>query len=68
MNQFIRLVTHKINGKWYYPAIDYKYDEIGIASWYGPGFHGKKTAKVKFLIKMLFLLHIEPFHYPQLSK
>ena len=35
---------YKINGKWYYPAIDYKYDEIGIASWYGPGFHGKKTA------------------------
>ena len=35
---------YKINGKWYYPAIDYDYEEIGIASWYGPGFHGKKTA------------------------
>ena len=35
---------YKINGKWYYPAIDYDYDEIGMASWYGPGFHGKKTA------------------------
>ena len=35
---------YKINGKWYYPAIDYNYEEIGIASWYGPGFHGKKTA------------------------
>ena len=33
-----------INGKWYYPAVDYQYDEIGLASWYGPGFHGKKTA------------------------
>ena len=35
---------YKINGKWYYPAVDYDYKEIGIASWYGPGFHGKKTA------------------------
>lgn len=35
---------YKINGKWYYPAVDYSYNEVGIASWYGPGFHGKKTA------------------------
>ena len=35
---------YKINGKWYYPAVDYQYDEVGIASWYGPGFHGKSTA------------------------
>ncbi len=35
---------YKIYGKWYYPAVNYNYKEIGIASWYGPGFHGKKTA------------------------
>lgn len=35
---------YKINGQWYYPKVDYNYDEIGIASWYGPNFHGKKTA------------------------
>ena len=35
---------YKINGQWYYPSVDYQYDEIGIASWYGPGFHGKTTA------------------------
>ncbi len=35
---------YKINGKWYYPALNYEYDEIGLASWYGPDFHGKKTA------------------------
>ncbi len=35
---------YKINGQWFYPAVDYNYDEIGIASWYGPNFHGKKTA------------------------
>ena len=35
---------YKINGQWFYPAVNYQYDEIGIASWYGPNFHGKKTA------------------------
>ncbi len=35
---------YKINGKWYYPRYDEHYDEVGIASWYGPGFHGRKTA------------------------
>ncbi len=35
---------YKINGKWYYPAVDYDYDETGMASWYGPNFHGKSTA------------------------
>lgn len=33
-----------INGEKYYPEVDYGYDETGIASWYGPGFHGKLTA------------------------
>lgn len=35
---------YKVNGVWYFPKEDYKYDEIGIASWYGPGFHTKTTA------------------------
>jgi len=35
---------YKIRGKWYTPEEDWTYDEIGSASWYGPGFHGKKTA------------------------
>ncbi len=33
-----------INGKTYYPEENYGYDEAGIASWYGPGFHARKTA------------------------
>lgn len=33
-----------IDGVTYYPQEDYSYDETGIASWYGPGFHGKITA------------------------
>lgn len=35
---------YQIKGVWYYPAEDYNYDETGIASWYGPNFHGKMTA------------------------
>lgn len=33
-----------INGVRYVPGVDYGYSETGIASWYGPGFHGKRTA------------------------
>ena len=35
---------YEVAGKWYYPAEDYGYREEGIASWYGPGFNGKRTA------------------------
>ncbi len=35
---------YKIKGKTYKPKHDPKYDEKGVASWYGPGFHGKPTA------------------------
>ena len=35
---------YQINGHWYYPAVDYGYRETGIASWYGPQFHGQPTA------------------------
>lgn len=35
---------YQINGQWYYPQETYSYEETGIASWYGPGFHGKRTA------------------------
>lgn len=36
--------SYKINGKWYSPRFDPDYEEVGVASWYGPGFHGRKTA------------------------
>lgn len=35
---------YQIEGVWYYPRVDYDYDETGIASWYGPGFHKRLTA------------------------
>lgn len=35
---------YQVGKVWFYPKVDYGYDETGIASWYGPGFHGKPTA------------------------
>lgn len=35
---------YQIKGVWYYPAVNYSYAETGIASWYGPKFHKKRTA------------------------
>jgi len=35
---------YQVAGVWYYPREDFEYDESGIASWYGPDFHGKLTA------------------------
>ncbi len=35
---------YNVAGRTYFPEESYSYDETGIASWYGPGFHGGKTA------------------------
>lgn len=35
---------YKIKGRRYYPKESYGLVETGMASWYGPGFHGKMTA------------------------
>lgn len=35
---------YQINGRWYTPARQDNYDEIGQASWYGDEFHGRPTA------------------------
>jgi len=35
---------YMVDGVLYTPAEDWNYDETGIASWYGPDFHGKRTA------------------------
>jgi rare lipoprotein A len=35
---------YQIQGTWYYPHEQPEYDETGIASWYGPNFHGGRTA------------------------
>ena len=44
-NEYYKIGSpYKIKGIWYYPKADYHYIEEGIASWYGPNFHGKMTA------------------------
>ncbi|MBI3199120.1 MAG: septal ring lytic transglycosylase RlpA family protein [Rhodospirillales bacterium] len=35
---------YKIDGVWYTPKEEFSHVETGVASWYGPGFHGKSTA------------------------
>ncbi|WP_310496510.1 septal ring lytic transglycosylase RlpA family protein [Sandarakinorhabdus sp.] len=35
---------YQVFGVWYYPSDDRAYDEKGVASWYGPGFHALNTA------------------------
>ena len=35
---------YQINGQWYYPRMVDRYREVGVASWYGHPFHGRKTA------------------------
>lgn len=36
--------SYTVNGVRYEPSADPYYNEIGVASWYGPGFHGNTTA------------------------
>jgi rare lipoprotein A len=35
---------YRVAGQWYYPKEQYDLVETGLASWYGPGFDGKRTA------------------------
>lgn len=35
---------YTIKGVTYYPKESYSHTQTGLASWYGPGFHGKRTA------------------------
>jgi len=39
---------YKVAGAWYYPKEEANYDEVGLASWYGKDFHGKKTANGEY--------------------
>ena len=37
-------LPYSIKGQRYIPEENYNYQETGVASWYGPNFHGKTTA------------------------
>ena len=44
-SQSATMRPYQINGKWYYPStVSLGEHHDGIASWYGPKFHGKKTS------------------------
>lgn len=36
--------AYKVAGRWYKPKKNKDYDKVGLASWYGPNFHGRLTA------------------------
>ena len=38
------VAAYQVDGVWYYPKVDYGYDETGTASWYGPQFDQRPTA------------------------
>lgn len=35
---------YQVRGRWYKPEENPSYDKVGLASWYGSAFHGRKTA------------------------
>jgi rare lipoprotein A len=35
---------YQVGGRWYYPSYDPGYAVVGVASWYGHPFHGRRTA------------------------
>ncbi len=35
---------YRVAGHWYYPAVNPSYSAIGMASWYGAAFRGRRTA------------------------
>jgi len=39
---------YQVAGQWYWPADKRDYDEVGLASWYGPQFHAAATANGEF--------------------
>jgi len=39
---------YKVAGRWYTPEDDPHYDNTGLASWYGPNFHGRQTANGEY--------------------
>lgn len=39
---------YQVAGRWYTPSDDRDYDVTGLASWYGPGFHGQYTANGEY--------------------
>jgi rare lipoprotein A (peptidoglycan hydrolase) len=39
-----KITNSFMKDQWFHPQKHLEYDDIGLASWYGPGFHTKKTS------------------------
>ncbi len=39
-----KITNSFMKDEWFYPQGHLEYESTGVASWYGPGFHGKKTS------------------------
>lgn len=49
---------YQVKGSWYHPQNHYDYEEAGMASWYGPGFHDRpKSCGNKFNMHELSAAH-----------
>ena len=59
---------YQIEGKTFYPKESFDYLESGVASWYGPNFHGKKTANGEIFNMNLLTAAHKTLQLPSLVK
>ncbi|GAB5471032.1 MAG: hypothetical protein Kilf2KO_40620 [Rhodospirillales bacterium] len=59
---------YRIRGRYYKPAKDWSYDEVGKASWYGGKFHGRKTANGEIFDKNLLTAAHTTLPLPVIAK
>ena len=59
---------YQIKGKTFYPKESFDYLEAGVASWYGPNFHGKKTANGEIFNMNLLTAAHKTLQLPSLVK
>lgn len=59
---------YRIQNQWYYPQANPDYVEEGMASWYGPGFHGKPTANGDTFDKSAFTAAHRTLPLPSMVK
>jgi rare lipoprotein A len=59
---------YNVRGSWYFPQEFYEYDEVGLASWYGDGFHGKQKATGERFDKMSMTAAHRTLPIPSVAK
>ena len=59
---------YRIAGRQYLPSEAYKFTETGIASWYGPNFHGKQTANGEIFDKYALTAAHRTLQMPSIAR